>query len=502
MGEVLPIIYVRGFSGGQGGINSTVDDPFYGFNEGSTHIRVGAHGEPHFHQFEGPMLRLMLEDLYDLRVGGNQQQDLLNALPGSLPPNCVWVYRFYDEAAGTFGKEPKPYDIGEAAKGLAGFIALVRGRTAGTPRINLVAHSMGGLICRTVLQRELDHPETIVSKLCTIGTPHGGIDPELGGGIGDWLMKTVGPNGSDIFAPERMCEYMTPDDFDSQSAPQRKGKWDPRVMVGTFPTDRVLSIVGTNARDYEVAHGLSSLAMGEQSDGLVAVANAYVKKSARAYVHRSHSGRYGLLNSEEAYANLKRFLFGSLRVQIEIDGLNRDLLKDRVWQADARLAIRELPVLIHEQTAEHHCPVDLNAQAADVAGALSPVPLITMFLIPNPAKVTCRYALSLKVVSLKQEGGWFGFGDHLEQIADWEDSLIIDLAVENEGEDKGNVTGGWFAWNSALSGRIAEPERMPISLDWNRDDAGVWTGSVPVPPLAARMLGTQTHLQFSARLWD
>jgi hypothetical protein len=50
MGEALPIIYVRGFSGGQGGINSTVDDPFYGFNEGSTHIRVGAKGQPRFHE--------------------------------------------------------------------------------------------------------------------------------------------------------------------------------------------------------------------------------------------------------------------------------------------------------------------------------------------------------------------------------------------------------------------------------------------------------------------
>jgi pimeloyl-ACP methyl ester carboxylesterase len=498
MGERLPIIYVRGFGGGQGSINSAVDDPFYGFNEGSTHIRVGAKGTPRFYQFEGPMLRLMLQDQYKLRVGGSQQEELLKAAPGTLEPECVWVYRFYDKAAGTFGREPEPYQIGESAAGLAAFIALVRDKTQGHPRVNLVAHSMGGLICRTALQRELAAPETVVSKLCTIGTPHGGIDPKLGGPLGDWLIKNVGPNGSDVFSPDVMRSYMLPDGYDWKHAPQRGGEWDPRVLVGSFPVDRVLSIVGTNARDYEVAQGLSALAMGEQSDGLVAIANAYVKRSARAYVHRSHSGRYGLVNSEEVYQNLKRFLLGSLRVVIDIDGLEIEKLQDRVWQADARLAIRELPVLIHEQTADHYCPVDLNAEAKDQPTPLAPVPLITMFLAPDPTKDTCRYALSLRVTSLKQESGWFGFRDHLEQIADWDDSLIVDLIIDREG----HVTGGACGWNSALPGRIASADPLPQSINWQRGDDGTWRGSVDLPPVAQHMLGETARLQFSATLWD
>ena len=194
MGERLPIIYVRGFGGGQGGISRAVDDPFYGFNEGSTHIRVGSQGQPRFHQYEGPMLRLMLEEGYRLRVGGSQQQELLRAERASLDPESVWIYRFYDAHAETFGKEPKPYQIEEAARGLAAYIALVRDRTRGHPRFNLVAHSMGGLICRTALQRAVDEPERTVSKLCTIGTPHGGIDPTLGGsgGLGHRAAGAVG----------------------------------------------------------------------------------------------------------------------------------------------------------------------------------------------------------------------------------------------------------------------------------------------------------------------
>ena len=502
MGERLPIIYVRGFGGGQSGINRAVDDPFYGFNEGSTHIRVGERGRPRFHQYEGPMLRLMLEESYQLKVGGSQQQQLLRSERGSFDPGCVWIYRFYDASAETFDKEPEPYEIEKAAQGLADFVALVRDRTKGHPRVNLVAHSMGGLICRTALQTAMDAPQTQVSKLCTIGTPHGGIDPNLGGGVGDWIIENIGPNGSEVFAPERMREYMLPARHDWSGDTRRDGtQWDPRIMVGPFPAERVLSIVGTNSRDYEAALGLSALAMGEQSDGLVAIANAYVRRSPRAYVHRAHSGRFGLVNSEEVYQNLKRFLFGSLRVQIDIDGLDADKLGDRVWQADVRVAIRGLPVLLHEQTTEHHCPVDLNAQAEDTATPLAPVPMVTMFLVPDKKRATARYALHLRVSSLRQRAGWFGFGDHLEQIADWDDTLVVDLVLD----DAGAVTSAAYAWNSTLAGRIAGTDTMPNTLAWQQDEhegEGHWRGAVGLPRSATEMLGDDTRLTVLVGPWD
>ena len=57
----LPVVYVRGYAGATSGIDSQVDDPFYGFNLGATHVRVGGDGDPMFYQFEGPMLRLMTD---------------------------------------------------------------------------------------------------------------------------------------------------------------------------------------------------------------------------------------------------------------------------------------------------------------------------------------------------------------------------------------------------------------------------------------------------------
>ena len=113
--------------------------------------------------------------------------------------------------------------------------------------------------------------------------------------------------------------------------------------------------------DYAVAGGLSSRAVGARSDGLVQIDNAYVPGAHRAFVHRSHSGRYGLVNSEEGYQNLRRFLFGDLQVVVELRGLTRpDPDDDIVWQLETQLSIRGLPVVMHEQTAAHQCPIQLE----------------------------------------------------------------------------------------------------------------------------------------------
>ncbi len=54
------------------------------------------------------------------------------------------------------------------------------------------------------------------------------------------------------------------------------------------------------------------------SDGLVMMKNASVYQAPRAFAHRSHSGHYGIVNSEEGYQNLRRFLFGQVRVDARL----------------------------------------------------------------------------------------------------------------------------------------------------------------------------------------
>lgn len=86
----------------------------------------------------------------------------------------------------------------------------------------------------------------------------------------------------------------------------------PRVdsLNGRFPPERFFSLVGTNHRDYNFAR----FAVGAMNDGLVRIGNATVQGTPRAFVHRSHSGPFGLVNAEEGYQNLSRFLFGDTRV--------------------------------------------------------------------------------------------------------------------------------------------------------------------------------------------
>lgn len=53
--------------------------------------------------------------------------------------------------------------------------------------------------------------------------------------------------------------------------------------------------------------------MGLNTEGLIG--DPYAK----AFALRSHSGYFGIVNSEEAFQNLTRFLFGDVRVDLWLD---------------------------------------------------------------------------------------------------------------------------------------------------------------------------------------
>jgi hypothetical protein len=504
----LPIIYVRGFAGSTSGIDKAADDPFYGFNEGSVHVRVGKENQPHFHQFESPLLRLLVEDEYRLLVRGSQLAYLQEQPDGKVPAASVWVHRFYDRSASTFGQHPEEYALERAAEDLFELVQLVLRKT-GAPRVNLVAHSMGGLICRSMMQRVVpertgrpDGAVDLVSRLFTYGTPHGGIEFAVGFGLAEKLRDLFDVNGAEIFGPDRMYRYLTPDLPGTPRAERRPRDWRPTTMPeGGFPADRVFCLVGTNPEDYSVAMGLSSKAVGARSDGLVQIDNAYVPGAHRAFVHRAHSGRYGMVNSEEGYQNLRRFLFGDLQVRVDlanlrVEGSARD---DIVWQLETQLSIRGLPIVMHEQTTAHHCPVQIE-WPADRDTASRPVPLLTTFLSSRASRPrdedtgepvrTMRHALRLRLISLRQKGGVFGFFDHLEQTADFDDTLVVDIAPG----DETTLPRAWATWNSVIPGAIREwqPEGDPLP---DTDPAsGTWRGSVRVPHSARPILGEDAEV--------
>ncbi|WP_307865986.1 esterase/lipase family protein [Streptomyces smyrnaeus] len=478
--DKLPIIYVRGYAGPTAGIDNVVDDPFYGFNRGATHVRIGGDGDPRFYQFEGPLLRLMGDEGYRLLVQGDQHRHLLDSADAALPPASLWVYRFYDQAATTFVPPPHEnvfkhlwskvhhrvtangFNIEAAAAGLYDLITLILQKT-GAPKVHLVAHSMGGLVVRCMMQKICFQPQEdgrsrllakdLVAKFFTYGTPHGGIDFQLD--ALDWAQQAFGPAGSDIFAPEKMYGYLEPG-AKFGDTPPRSSAFDPQtVPEEVFPTEDIFCLVGTNPKDY----GLARLTVGPKSDGLVSIDHAYVRRAHRAYVHRSHSGPYGEVNSEEGYQNLRRFLFGPWQVALGLTGLPA-AVEDEQWQADMRLAIRGLPVIISDQRTSHWCPIQLSQEVRRLEGSPDgAVPLAATFLLeparPEPgipsdksAAPRMRYSLTLRVFKLDGHDDHFRFADHLEQVPAWSDSLIVDIGPDAQSGD----IQAWAAWNSMVEG--------------------------------------------------
>jgi hypothetical protein len=155
-----PIIYVRGFAATQGEIEETVADPYMGFNIGSTKSRMAWTGDVKRFYFESPLVRLMSDHGYnDVFLDG---EDLVaTGRPDALVPyRSVIIYRYYDEASKDFGKGETP-PIAHFAKGLGELILRLRDKLCANKanavapadfRVHLVAHSMGGLVCRAFLQ--------------------------------------------------------------------------------------------------------------------------------------------------------------------------------------------------------------------------------------------------------------------------------------------------------------------------------------------------------------
>lgn len=498
MADGVPVVYVRGFAGQTSGINTAVDDPFYGFNSGSTHVRVGGGGEPVFYQFESPLLRLMIDHGYDLFVKGGQVAWLTAQPDGSVPATSIWIHRFYDRSASTWGERPEDFRLERAAEDLLTLIKLIRAKT-GAPRVHLVAHSMGGLICRCLIQKIIpDRAGTqlgvgaaadVIDRFFTYATPHGGIEFSAGFGLVERLRDAFGIAGADIFGPRRMWEYLTP----GGDAGRPPRGWTPREMPAeAFPKARLFTLVGTNPGDYDVGLGIPARAVGVKSDGLVQIENATVVGAPAAYVHRSHSGRYGIVNSEEGYQNLRRFLFADVEVDAALVNLQLpERRRDTVWQADAELSVRGLPVLMHGRSAAHHCPIDLGQAADDI-------PLAATYLFmadqtrPEGAGFS-RFSLHVRLFALEERRGIFDFGNHLELSADFDDQLIVDVGTQS------GDPAVWAQWVSAIPRQTRDylPQGAPLSDD--KQEKGLWEATVLLPSAARSFLGADAAVRLTAR---
>jgi pimeloyl-ACP methyl ester carboxylesterase len=427
-----PIVYVRGYAMTEGERDETAADPFCGFNLGSTVYRssIGRDVPPKKFIFESPLVRLGSEFGYaDVYEEGRDITDPEWKPPGTddegkplegIPARSVVVYRYYDAGSGLLGSG-KASDIRVYAEGLSRLIARVRDLVVLREKIppadfrcHLVAHSMGGLVARAMLQNpQLDPKQArgLVDKFFTYATPHNGIEV-FGANVPAWLNLAE----IDTFSRKEMAKYLK-----LESVFAAHGRVD-YLPEDAFPLERTMCMIGTNRLDYQAAMGLSRTFAGNGSDGLVKVANAGlwgVKKdgsvsgtAATAFCYRAHSGYFGIVNSEEAYQNLVRFLFGDVRVDIWIEVERVDLPAglegqkvEALYQFELLARPRGKRWALSRRMAEEDSPAcRTHSQLVDPGATASRWVYLSTVFLANRAKIsndktdrTLSYAMDLGV---------------------------------------------------------------------------------------------------------
>jgi hypothetical protein len=82
---------------------------------------------------------------------------------------------------------------------------------------------------------------------------------------------------------------------------------------------------------------------------------------------------------------------------------------------------------------------------------------------------------------------------HLEQVADWEDTLIVDVGRRDN--DSETAMRAWIAWNSAIAGAIEDHD--PVSTDDHPFDGNGVECDIALPPVVHPLLGEAARLRLT-----
>lgn len=464
--KFYPIIYVRGYAMTEKEKNETTSDPFNGFNIGSTVYRAAINKEDPTKKFifESPLVRLISDYGYsDVYTNGLDITDLDEwDSNNTLSMKSVIIYRYYDESSTLLGTGENP-DIEKFAKELGQLILRVRDLVCAkkenemnekTFKCYLVAHSMGGLICRAFLQNpKLGDAiaKKYVDKVFTYATPHNGIDMA---GLNAPKLNIL---GIDTFNRNNMAKYLN-----LLPSFKKDGRvdWLPEAM---FSSKRFFCMVGTNRADYDVAFGLSRTFAGHGSDGLVKIENASVwginskgevsTPCATAYTNRAHSGFYGIVNSEDAYQNLTRFLFGDVRVDIWVDIDNVQLpieIKNKQVNALYQFELDVAPkgmrwFLTQRKKADDSAACRTYQELTQPKSNKDKNVYLSTIFLSNAARIdpkdpSLSYLLKLDISALEYEvKGKFWRKDHFEGASLFHGEMIVKLIPPTEAVKDWNV---------------------------------------------------------------
>lgn len=342
-----PLILLRGFGGLD--VGGEQADAYQGFNTGTVYPQ--RRGDNYI--YEGFLLRALKSEAYPYRdatnvvgyydkplpsPGGDRGIWTMAETSGTLVINpqvaervlsrgargTIWVYRYYDLT---------PRGLARYGGGLVQLIGLIRKAVereepGSFDGVDLVCHSMGGLVMREALLAMGGEGPTsaphLVNRIVTLGTPHRGIAFQR---LPRWLLEAL-PGVAD--SADELAAF-SPDSVRF------------RELTKVFPPERILTVVGTDYRAFEVRassalNRLSTLLdegtlATNRSDGLVKHSAAQLPGATRTFVHKSHAGTDSVVNSRETYEITMRFLHGTHRVSLWLE--HAEITRGKDWFGDS-----------------------------------------------------------------------------------------------------------------------------------------------------------------------
>ncbi len=236
------------------------------------------------------------------------------------PCRSLWVFRYYDL------NDRKFETYGKALVRLIDFIRELAVMEDGVkPKVNIIGHSMGGLLVREAVQRTYpangQKAEDYINKIVTLGTPHQGVSFQI---FKHW-MGIEAEDDFKHFNPEFQRDPNNPVSYQS--------------FKDHFPLERLLTVVGTNYQSYRSVAGtiLNHLfpvpaeygATYNRSDGLVKQTFAQIPGAPRTFIHKCHGGFDSLLTCRESFEVATRFFFGNVRVRLRL--INGKITRGKDW---------------------------------------------------------------------------------------------------------------------------------------------------------------------------
>jgi len=466
-----PIVYVRGYAMRADEREETFYDTYYGFAATSVEKRQAP--APKYYEadmFEGQLIRFMKLRNYGYADAVNRGE----GIPPSDPARSLWVCRFYDRDY----FEDKIRSIEDHARELRDLVCQEipkRLTDAGVDlgpknenfKVILIAHSMGGLVCRTLIQNILpcednEDPKRWIHRLVTMGTPHRGIELSR---IPDFIQRAMAeklnPFDSNIFDAKRMRKYLKlEDDFAVHSLGDEG-------TANAFPVKRCFCLIGSDHESY----GAVRYATGNHSDGLVKQSNAYVVSGPDpgegkeygdehtayyANVHRAHSGRRGIVNSYESFENIQRFLFGNIKIRISLENIAVQTPVepgvDAFYDFEFLFSIRRSNAFLHRRQQDP-CENAVRLKGGDLT---KPLVLHTAFmnsgLKDEGDEHYSHFSMRFRVLERKVKHGMLWDTDYPERQI-YSEGLEVRVGDENLKEADTEVGYRWLSdageWKSA-----------------------------------------------------